>query len=117
MMKKMSMMKMASMKMKMSMMMKKSMMMKAMAMKKAMKKTAKAYKTSTGAKRAVFYGKIAKSKGGLTKASLMKSKSGKIVSSKKSALGKKNKWIKAVNAARAALKIKGFVVIKKGTAL
>merc|ERR1719253_2051375 len=122
MMKKMSMMKMAKKGgMKMSMMMKKKSMgmkmMKAMAMKKAMKKTAKAYKTVAGANRAVFSGLIAKSKGGLTKAGLMKSKKGKIVSSKKSALGKKNKWIKACNAAKAALKIKGFVAIKKGTAL
>merc|ERR1719399_1628503 len=95
------------------MMMKKSgmkKMMKSMAMKKrSMKvKTAKAYKTVSGANRAVFYGKIMKSKGGLTKASLMKNKNGKIVSSKKSALGKKNKWIKAVAAAKKALKIKGW---------
>merc|ERR1719502_597616 len=107
-------------KMMKSMMMKSKMMktMKKMGMKKkAMKKTAKAYKTVAGANRAVFYGKIAKSKGGLTKSSLMKSKRGKIVSSKKSALGKKNKWIAACNAARKALKIKGFSPIKKGTAL
>merc|ERR1719443_1442284 len=80
--------------------------------KRAMKKSAKSYKTVAGANRAVFYGKISKTKG-----SLMKSKSGKIVSSKKSALGKKNKWIAACNAARKALKIKGFSPIKKGTAL
>merc|ERR1719443_1990670 len=85
--------------------------------KRAMKKSAKSYKTVAGANRAVWSGKIAKSKGGLAKSSLMKSKSGKIVSSKKSALGKKNKWIAACNAARKALKIKGFSPIKKGTAL
>merc|ERR1719446_592369 len=87
--------------------MKKSMAKKAMkSMKKrAMKKSAKSYKTVAGANRAVFYGKISKTKGG------------KIVSSKKSALGKKNKWIAAVNKARKALGVKGFVVIKKGSAL
>ena len=46
-----------------------------------------------------------------------KSKSGKIVSAKKSALGKKSKWIAAVNKARKALGVKGFVAIKKGSAL
>merc|ERR1719335_2173757 len=86
-------------------------------MKKAMKKSAKSYKTSAGAKRAVWKGLIAKSKGGLAKGSLMKSKSGKIVSSKKSALGKKNKWIIAVTKARKALGVKGFSPVKKGSAL
>merc|ERR1719171_1397412 len=89
-----------------------------MAMKKAMKK--KVYKF---AKKAVFYGKIAKTPSGLTKASLMKSKSGKIVSSKKSAFGKKmyskylSKWTSAVAKARKALGVKGFVAVKKGSAL
>merc|ERR1719265_1066997 len=112
----------------MKMMMKKSMksmkMRKAMAKKamksmkkRAMKKSAKSYKTVAGANRAVWSGKITASKGGLKKSSLMKSKSGKIVSAKKSALGKKNKWIAAVNKARKALGVKGFVVIKKGSAL
>ena len=58
--------------------------------------------------------------GGLTKASLMKTKSGKIVSSKKSALAKKGKigkWAKAFVAARKALGVKGFVACKKGSAL
>merc|ERR1711939_1147690 len=91
--------------------------MKAMAMKKAMKK--KVYKF---AKKAVFYGKITKTVGGLTKASLMKSKSGKIVSTKQSKKGKAlyskygAKWISAVTKARKALGVKGFVAIKKGSA-
>merc|ERR1719335_1529250 len=85
--------------------------------KRAMKKTAASYKSKRGALRAVFTGKIMKSKGGLKKDALMKSKSGKIVSKKKSLAGKKNKWIKAVAAARAALKIKGFAPLKKGSAL
>merc|ERR1712159_631542 len=85
--------------------------------KRAMKKSAKSYKTVAGANRAVWSGKITKTKGGLAKGSLMKSKSGKIVSAKKSALGKKNKWVKACIAARKALGVKGFAVIKKGSAL
>ena len=53
-----------------------------------------------------------------SKASLMKSKSGKIVSSKKSALGKKaykhiSKWTAAVSKARKALGVKGFVAVSK----
>merc|ERR1719327_52042 len=90
--------------------------------KRAMKKSAKSYKTAAGAKRAVFKGLIAKSKGGVSKSGLMKSKSGKIVSSKQSAAGKKAykriaKWTAAVSKARKALGIKGFVAIKKGSAL
>merc|ERR1711985_126948 len=55
------------------------------------------------AKRYAFSGKISKTKTGLTKANLIKTKSGKIVSKKKSEIGKKNPWIAAVNKARAAL--------------
>merc|ERR1719183_1404832 len=47
----------------------------------------------------------------------MKSKSGKVVSKKRSAFGKKSPWIAAVKKARAVLKIKGFCAIKKGTPL
>ena len=57
------------------------------------------------------------SKGTLKKSQLTKSKSGKVVSKKKQALGKKNPWIKAVSKARRQLKIKGFVPVKKGTEL
>merc|ERR1740138_561202 len=89
--------------------------------KRAMKKTAKSYKTVAGAARGVWEGRITSTKGGLKKSQLMKSKSGKIVSAKKSALGKKNKWMAAVKAARSALKVKGFQVIggktSKGQAL
>merc|ERR1719316_2461511 len=59
----------------------------------------------------------------LTKADLVKSKSGKIVSKKRSLLSKKRyasgigKWTKAVQQARKELGVKGFVAIKKGTAL
>merc|ERR1712196_193296 len=86
------------------------------AMKKAMKKTIKSYKSKSYAKRLVYTGKFAKTVGGLTKSSLMKSKSGKIVSSKKSAFGKKSKWIAAVAKARKALSIKGFVPVGGKTA-
>merc|ERR1712070_730605 len=80
-------------------------------MKKAMKKTIKSYKSKSYAKRLVYTGKFAKTVGGLTKSHLMKSKSGKIVSSKKSAFGKKSKWIAAVSKARKALGYKGFVPV------
>ena len=65
---------------------------------------------------------IVKTSGGLKKSSLMKSKSGKIVSSKKSAFGKKiyakylSKWTAAVVKARKALGVKGFVPVKKARA-
>merc|ERR1719421_1855062 len=90
--------------------------------KKAMKKTAAKYKNAANARRAVWKGKLMKSKGGLNKSQLVKSKSGKIVGKKASANGKKaykriSGWTKACVAARKALKIKGFVPIKKGTAL
>merc|ERR1711861_125022 len=88
-------------------------------MKKSMKK--KVY-SKKYIKTAVWKGKAVKTFGGLKKASLMKSKSGKIVSSKKSALGKKaykyiSGWTAAVKKARKALGVKGFVPVKKGSAL
>jgi hypothetical protein len=69
------------------------------------------------AKRHVFAGKSTKTIGGLNKGDLTKNKSGKIVSKKLSAKGKKHPWIAACNAARKSLNIKGFAVIKKGSAL
>merc|ERR1711981_54626 len=85
-------------------------------MAKAMRATRKAMKamkvvSARLAKRHAFFGKIDKTKTGVKK------KAGRIVSRKKSAAGKKNTWIVACNKARAALKIKGFTVIKKGTPL
>ena len=77
---------MKAMKMKKSM---KAMVMKKAMKKRAMKKTAKSYKTTSGARAAVFSGKIMKSKGGLKKEAFTKSKTGKIVSKKASANGKK----------------------------
>merc|ERR1712228_460684 len=86
--------------------------MKAMNAKKVMKKI-----STRLAKRHVFAGKASKTSGGVTKAGLVKNKGGRIVSKKASDRSKKNPWIKAVAAARAALKIKGFSAIKKGTPL
>merc|ERR1719367_2653633 len=88
--------------------------------KKGMKKAKRVSKLARGrgAKARVFYGKKEKTATGLTKSQLMKNKDGKVVSKKKSALGKKQyqrnglaKWTKAVQQARKALGIKGFQVV------
>merc|ERR1711964_478645 len=87
------------------------------AKKKPTKKRRKAKAISKRAARSrVWRGKLNKSKGGLTKASLTKNKHGKIVSRKASARAGKNKWIAAVMKARKDHKIKGFAACKKGTA-
>ena len=91
--------------------------MKAMAAMKAMKAMKKKPISAKLAKRHAFFGKIDKTATGLKKSDLVKSKSGKIVSKKKSALGKQSPWIAAVQKARKELKIKGFAVVKKGTPL
>ena len=44
---------------------------------------------------------------------LLKNKRGKLVSKRRSAHGKNNPWIVAVNAARQRLGIKGFYPVKK----
>merc|ERR1719321_1844957 len=62
----------------------------------------------------VLKGKKEKTRGGLTAKDLTKNKYGKIVSKKASAKAKKSPWIAAVTAARSALKLKGFVAVKKG---
>merc|ERR1711918_189475 len=71
---------------------------------KAMKKKAVS-KIAKGrmAKVLVFRGSKEKTVGGMTASSLTKNKTGKIVSKKKSALGKKNTWMIAVQKARKAL--------------
>merc|ERR1719483_1584198 len=107
--------------------MKKAGMKKAAAMKKGSKKAngsvmkgmKKAMKVSKIGKRwQVFNGTKEKNKSGLTKADLVKNKAGKVVSKKKSVLGKARwkssglaKWSDAVKKARTALKIEGFVAI------
>merc|ERR1712173_123054 len=76
-----------------------------------------------GSRAQVFKGTRMKVKTtGQTKADLMKSKSGKIVSKKAHSAGKKaykknglGKWTKAFMQARKNLKIKGFVPCKKGS--
>merc|ERR1712050_203561 len=90
---------------------------------KAMKaKAMKAMKVSViakgkMAKAVVFAGRKAKTATGLTKDKLVKSKSGKIVSKAKSQAGKKRyssgigRWTAAVQAAKKALGIKGFVAV------
>ena len=78
--------------------------------KKSVKKVSK-----VGSKAAVFKGGKEKTKSGLTKEKLMKNKSGRIVSKKKSMLGKKNqhikKWASAVQKARKSLGIRGFAPV------
>merc|ERR1712193_16843 len=67
------------------------------------------------ARRHLFAGKITKNKSGYTKADFVKNKAGRVVSKKASLRAKKSPWIAACQKARAALKIKGFSVIAKGT--
>merc|ERR1712224_318893 len=87
--------------------------------KKAVSKVAK----GRFAKVVVFRGPKAKTSGGLVASDLIKNKSGKIVSKKASAAAKKRfasglkGWTVAVQKARKALGLKGFVAIKKGSAL
>merc|ERR1739845_89168 len=83
---------------------------KAMKVMKAMKKV-----SAKLARRHLFAGKISKTKSGLSKSDFVKNKSGRVVSKKTSARSKKSPWIAACKAARAALKLKGFVPCKNGT--
>merc|ERR1712220_16784 len=91
--------------------------MKAAAMKAMKKKSVSKVAKGRMAKAMVLRGSKAKTVGGLTAKDLTRSKSGKIVSKKRSAFAKKSPWIAAVKKARAALKIKGFYAIKKGSPL
>merc|ERR1712118_148845 len=90
-----------------------------MGKKKAVSKIAKGKR----AKSSVFKGGKEKTVGGLTKSDLVKNSQGKIVSKKSSAAAKKRYaktikfWIEAVQKARKELGVKGFVPIKKGSAL
>merc|ERR1712031_45327 len=87
--------------------------MKAMAAMKAMramkKKSVSKIARGRMAKVMVLRGSKAKTVGGLTASSLIKNKHGKVVSKKQSLRGKKNTWMIAVQKARKALKIKGFM--------
>merc|ERR1712196_545104 len=95
--------------------------MKAMAAMKAMKamkkKSVSIIAKGRMAKVLVFRGSKSKTVGGLTASSLTKNKNGRVVSKKRSAQSKKSPWIAAVAKARKALGVKGFVAIKKGSAL
>merc|ERR1719333_1221355 len=102
--------------------------MKAMKAMKAMRSMKRAMKVSkVGAKWRVFAGIKEKTKGGLKKTDLCKSKTGAVVSKKRSANAKKHfakrigGWHKAVMSARKALGVKGFCAVggksAKGQAL
>eukprot|EP00931_Biecheleriopsis_adriatica_P121613 TRINITY_DN96675_c0_g1_i1.p1 TRINITY_DN96675_c0_g1~~TRINITY_DN96675_c0_g1_i1.p1 ORF type:complete len:413 (-),score=109.05 TRINITY_DN96675_c0_g1_i1:71-1261(-) len=96
--------------------------MKAMKVKKAMKAMKSVIAKGKRARAKVWRGTKEKTATGFRKADLMKNKSGKIVTKKGSARGKaqfKNvaKWIGACKQARDVLGLKGFVAVKKGTAL
>merc|ERR1711975_30133 len=99
--------------------------MKAMAAMKAMramkKKAVSKIAKGKRARAVVFHGTKEKTYTGLTKSDLIKNSRGKIVSKKASLRAKKNNYIKgwytAVQKARKALGLKGFVAIKKGSAL
>merc|ERR1739845_319685 len=96
---------------------------KAMKAMKVMKKAKRVSKIAKGksARAVVFRGSKEKTASGLTKASLIKNKRGKIVSKKQNANGKKSyariqAWTKAVQQARKALGVKGFVAVGGKTA-
>merc|ERR1712199_64562 len=101
--------------------------MKAMAAMKAMramkKKAVSKIAKGKFSKVVVFRGSKAKTTGGLTQGDLVKNSRGRIVSKKSSAQAKKRYgtsikgWVVAVQKARKALGLKGFVAIKKGTPL
>merc|ERR1719163_2784229 len=97
--------------------------MKAMKGMKAMKaKTISKIAKGKHGKASVFLGNKEKTVGGLKKSDLTKNKVGKIVSKKSSAAGKKaykfiKSWTVAVQKARKELGVKGFVAVKKGSAL
>ena len=101
--------------------------MKAMKAVQAMKLAMKAKKVSVIAKgkrarAVVFRGNKEKTIGGLQKTDLMKSETGKVVSKKAHAKGKKayahiKGWTLAVQKARKALGVKGFQAVKKGSPL
>merc|ERR1712060_834533 len=90
--------------------------------KKAVKKRTKRVtkKMQTGSMRKVWNGTAKYTRGGLTKEDLCISKEGKVVSKRKSALGRKafdaiRGWMKATQLARKQLGLQGFVACKKGT--
>merc|ERR1711985_77740 len=93
--------------------------MKAMAAMKAMKAMNKKVISAKLARRHLFAGKISKTNGRMTAAAFKKTKTGKIVSKTRSAHAKTTlgAWTAAVQKARKALQVKGFLAVKKGTPL
>merc|ERR550537_841897 len=97
--------------------------MKAMKTMKVMKaKTISKIAKGARAKASVWNGGKEKTSSGLKKSDLMKSKTGKLVSKKAHAAGKKafkniKGWTAAFVKARKELGVKGFVAVKKGSAL
>merc|ERR1712185_515249 len=87
------------------------------AMKAMKKKTVSKIGRGKHAKAMVLRGTKVKTAGGLTAKDLIRNKNGKIVSKKASLAKKNNPWMVAVRKARAALKVKGFCAVKKGTPL
>merc|ERR1712139_536217 len=92
------------------------------AMKAMKKKTVSKIAKGKRAKASVFLGGKEKTYTGLKKSDLMKSKTGKVVTKKAHAAGKKaykniKGWTDAVQKARKELGVKGFVAVKKGSAL
>merc|ERR1719443_2805855 len=87
------------------------------AMKAMKKKTVSKIAKGQMAKAMVFRGSKEKTASGLKATDLTKNKYGKIVSKKGSARAKKSPWTQAVAKARKALKLTGFVAIKKGSPL
>ena len=83
----------------------------------AKKRLAKMQMSARMAMRHTFAGKTTKTHNGYSKDDLVKNRRGKIVIKKYSVKAKQSPWIAAVVAARKALKLKGFVTIKKGSAL
>ncbi len=84
---------------------------------KAMKKTMSKVAKGKVAKVLVLRGSKAKTVCGLTANDLIKNKNGKVVSKKRSALAKKNPWIKCFMHARKLMGITRFVALHQCTAL
>merc|ERR1712118_554798 len=93
----------------------------AKAMKAMMGKAVSKIAKGKRARAVVFHGTKEKTYTGLTKSDLIKNSRGKIVSKKASLRAKRNNhikgWYTAVQKARKALGLKGFVAIKKGSVL
>merc|ERR1719161_1701529 len=93
------------------------------AMKAMKKKTISKIAKGKYRKAVVFRGGKEKTSGGMTKSDLIKNKAGKVVSKKMSIAAKKRfsttikGWLEVVQKARKELGVKGFVAIKKGSAL